>query len=192
MAEFLRPYRTGETNNSFYTTPAYGENEYRQALSNWQNQYGTYSDIVNKAKSAIGSSVSYFSPGGGYGTGQRKESEELIQSGVNKDLSQMVAIGMSSQAGAKGLQTLANTQLGKMYSNIEDRRAELLMQAITPYAQIAQSIASMASTMPAYKQYVTTPQTIVNPNNVTNSSEIAAILQAHQQAIDRNQARNTF
>jgi len=192
MAEFLQPYRTGQSNDLFYTTPAYGENEYRQALSNWQNQYGTYSDIVNKAKSAIGSSVSYFSPGGGYGAGQRKESEELIQSGVNKDLSQMVATGMSSQAGAKGLQTLANTQLGKMYSNIEDRRAELLMQAITPYAQIAQSIASMASTMPAYKQYVTTPQTIVNPNNVTNSSEIAAILQAHQQAIDRNQARNTF
>lgn len=192
MAEFLQPYRTGQSNDLFYTTPAYGENEYRQALSNWQKQYGTYSDLITKAQGAIGSSVNYFSPGGGYGEGQRRESEELIQSGVNKDLSQMVSTGMSSQAGAKGLQTLANTQLGKMYSNIEDKRAELLMQSITPYAQIAQSIASMASTMPSYKEYVTPPQTITNHNYATNLSGIADILRAQQQAIDRNRERNTF
>jgi hypothetical protein len=163
-----------------YTQPQYGKEEYQQAVNDWSKAYGTYSSLLEQPKQALKSSVDYYSPGGGYGEGQRTEAKETVQAGVNKDLSTMVSTGMSSQAGSKGLQTLANTQLGKMYKNIEDTRAELLTQSITPYAQLMESISTMMNARPTYNEYVKTP--------VDNTSDI---LQAQQQSIARNTARDT-
>lgn len=157
-----------------------GEDEYKSALNDWSKSYGTYSSLLSEAHPAIKSAINYYSPGGGYGEGQRAEAKELIQSGVNKDLSTMVSTGMSSQAGAKGLQTLANTQLGKLYKNIEDTRAQNLAQSITPYAQLMESISGIMNTRPTYKQYVTD----------NSSQDISSILNSQQQSIARTAARD--
>ncbi len=138
-----------------YTEPQYGKEEYQQAVSDWSKAYGTYSSLLSETQPVLKSAIDYYSPGGGYGEGQREEAKELVQQGVNKDLSTMVSTGMSSQAGTKGLQTLANTQLGKMYKQIEDTRAELLTQSITPYSQLMESISNMMQSRPTYRQYVT-------------------------------------
>ena len=132
-----------------------GINEYQKALSDWNTSYKTYSDLLNEVSPTLKEAVNYYSPGGGYGQGQKQEAQESVQAGVNKDLGQMVSTGMSSQAGAKGLQTLAGSELSKLYKNIEDTRAQLLSQSITPYAQLSESIAQMSASRPSYKDYVT-------------------------------------
>jgi hypothetical protein len=135
-------------------TQVYGDPQYNQALADYKKNYGTYSQLMSQAAPQLQAMTDYYKPGGGYGEGQRQEAKETVQGGVNKDLSQMVASGMSSQAGSKGLETLAGTELGKMYKNIEDTRNQLWQQSITPYAQMMTSLAQMQQARPNYSQYV--------------------------------------
>ena len=157
-----------------------GQQEYQRALEDWQKSYGTYSNLIGQAKPIVEQSTKYLAPGGEYGAGQKQEAEELVRKGTYKDMSQMVASGMSSQAGAKGLQTLANTELGKMYKNIEDTRAQLYQQSITPYMQLAESLSQIMSTRPSYRQYVTE----------TTDQDIADILRAQNLAVSRTSAKD--
>jgi hypothetical protein len=155
-----------------------GENEYQDAMSKWQGMYGTYSSLLNQTTPQLKKMTDYYSPGGGYGEGQKKEAEETVKKGVSQDLSQMVSTGMSSMAATKGVNTLAGSELSKMYKTIEDTRNQLWQSAITPYAQMMTSLSQMASTMPTYRQYV-------------NPIDTSGILQAQQQSIARNTARDT-
>ena len=114
---------------------------------------------MSEAAPKLKEMTDYYKPGGGYGQGQRQEAKETVQGGVNKDLSQMVSTGMSSMSGYKGLQTLAGSELGKMYKNIEDTRNQLWQQSITPYAQMMTSLSQMTAARPTYGEYVKTPGT---------------------------------
>lgn len=149
---------------SFLTQPyssydILGEKEYQNALGDWKGAYGTYSNLMKEASPKLQEMTDYYKPGGGYGQGLRQEAKETVQGGVNKDLSSMVATGMSSQAGSKGLQTLAGSELGKMYKNIEDTRNQLWQQSITPYAQMMTSLAQFQTSRPSYGESIKTPGT---------------------------------
>lgn len=135
-------------------TTEYGKPEYQEATKKWGEMYGTYSGLMKETQPASKEMMDYYKPGGGYGEGRRQEAKETTQAGVSQDLAGMVATGMSSSAGARGLQTLAGTQLGKMYKDIEDTRNQLWQQAMTPYAQMMTSLSQFAQSMPTYGQYV--------------------------------------
>lgn len=132
---------------------------YTNALGDWNKAYGTYSGLMKETSSGTKEITDYYKPGGGYGEGQKTQAKETMQKGVNQDLTQMVSTGMSSSAGAKGVQTLANSELGKMYKNIEDTRNQLWQQSMTPYAQMMTSLSQFMSTRPTYNQYATELQT---------------------------------
>jgi hypothetical protein len=137
-----------------YSQQEYGKPEYQQALKDYGKAYGTYSQLTSEALPKLKEMTDYYKPGGGYGEGLREEAQGTVQEGVNKDLSQMVATGMSSMAGTKGLQTGAQTELSKMYKNIEDTRNQLWQQSITPYAQMMTSLSQMTAARPSYGEYV--------------------------------------
>lgn len=132
----------------------YGKPEYQEALSDWRKDYGSYASMMKTVTPALQQMMGYYSPGGGYGGGLRQEAEETVRGGVSQDLGSMVASGMSSQFGARGVQTRAGSELSKLYKNIEDTRNQLWQQAVQPYAQMIQSIAQMQQTRPTYSQYV--------------------------------------
>lgn len=135
-------------------TQLYGQPEYRKALSDWQRMYGTYSQMMGQVTPALKEMMDYYKPGGGFGAGQRTEAERTVKGGVAKDLTSMIASGMSSRAGAGGLQRGAAADLVKMYQDIEDRRAALWGQAVTPYTQVMSQMANIQAARPTYAQYV--------------------------------------
>lgn len=132
------------------TTQLYGVPEYQSALIDWQKIYGEYLSRMNDIKQP----ESY----GGYGAGQRQEAAENVQGGVAQDLGSMVASGMSSQFGARGVGTRAGSELSKLTKNVEDTRMQLAAQSQQAYNQVyAQMMAAMANmqqSRPTYGQYV--------------------------------------
>jgi hypothetical protein len=136
--------------------PTYGRSEYQQALGDWQNMMGQYSQMMGQVTPMVSETAGYYRPGGGYGQGLRQEAQETVKGGLAKDLASMVSTGMSSQFGARGAQTRAGSELSKLYKNIEDTRAQLQLQAMTPYFQMMQQMAQMQQTRPTYGQYFQT------------------------------------
>jgi hypothetical protein len=134
-------------------TPTYGYPQYQGALEDWQKAYGTYSKLLGGVTPQLSQMMKYYQPGGGYGQGMRQEAKETVQVGTAQDLASMVASGMASQFGTRGVQTRAGAELSKLYKNIEDTRAQLQMQAVTPYAQIMSQMANMMGARPTYGQY---------------------------------------
>ena len=135
-----------------YTTPQYGEREYKDAIKRYEPYAAKYSDIISGAvdttQEAIGEAkglTDYYKPGGGYGAGRKKEAAQTVRGGLARDLGQQVQSGMSSQFAARGANTLASSELAKLYGNIEDTRNALLMQAFTPYAQMIQTLGNLSS-----------------------------------------------
>jgi hypothetical protein len=145
-------------------TPIYGRKEYEDALRNWQGGINNYSSMMQAALSPLQQNMQYYQPGSGYGQGQRQQAQENVQQGVSQDLGSMVASGMSSMAGARGVGTRAGSELSKLYSNIEDTRAGLLNQITGNYAQTYASMlggyGNMYNNQPNYGQYVKVGQTI--------------------------------
>jgi hypothetical protein len=146
----MQTFTSQQTQNEMLGLP-----EYQNAMDKWQEAYGTYSGMMSQVSPQLNKMNKYYQPGGGYGKGLRQEAKENVQGGVNKDLASMVSTGMSSTAGARGLQTQGGTELSKMYKNIEDTRNQLWQQSITPYAQMMTSLSQMQSSMPTYRQYAT-------------------------------------
>jgi hypothetical protein len=143
--KYYRPYET---------VTEYGKGEYGQALSDWQRNYRDYAAMMSNVMPALQQMMGYYAPGGGYGGGLRQEAEETVKAGVGRDIATMVSTGMSSQVGARGVQTRASSELSKLYKNIEDTRNQLWMQAVQPYAQMMEAIANIQQTRPTYAQYV--------------------------------------
>ena len=152
-----------------YTTPQYGEKEYERAYQDWQEGTSRYSDLIRQTMPQVSQAATeargltdYYKPGGGYGGGLRQEAKEEVGKGVARTSGQMVASGMSSMFGSRGINVLAGAELSKLYKNIEDTRAQLLTQAFTPYAQMIQTLgnlagssAQLASSQPKRGSYVT-------------------------------------
>lgn len=169
-----------------YKTPQYGEKDYQQALKKYEQLTGSYSDLLKTSSQNVESAMTdvrsglseakslrdYYQPGGGYGEGQRMEAKETVGQGVAQTMGQMVGSGMSSLFATRGINVLANTELSKLYKNIEDTRNQLLIQAFTPYAQMIQTlgelagvsgnlagtVAQIASAAPTRNQYITQGQ----------------------------------
>lgn len=146
-AGYLRPY-------SQQAITVFGQPEYKAALEDWRKQYGSYESLMKDLPAQLKETMAYYKPGGGYGQGLRQEAEETVRGGVAGDIGQMIASGMSSAVGARGVQTRAASELSKLYKNIEDTRNQLLMQSFGPYAQAMQTLASMQQARPSYGQYV--------------------------------------
>lgn len=146
-------------------TPTYGRKEYGQSLQDWQKMMGDYSGMMSNILPTLGQMSGYYAPGGGYGKGLRTEAEEAIKSGLAKDLGNLVSTGMSTQFGARGLQTRAGSELAKLYQNIEDARNQYWMQSVQPYAQIMSQMANMMQTRPTFGQYFRTGGT-ARPHSV--------------------------
>jgi hypothetical protein len=159
-----------------YKTPQHGEKEYKGAIKRYDEYAGKYSDMISGAvdttKEAVGEAkglTDYYKPGGGYGKGQKTQATENVRAGEAKALGGSVASGMSSQFSARGINVLAGAELSKLYSNIEDTRNALLMQAFTPYAQMIQTLGSLASSgasvlnaAPTRSKYVTQGQPYIS------------------------------
>lgn len=150
----LRKRQRMGTPQPYETITEYGRPEYQQAMADWQRGYGDYASMMGEVAPQLRQMGEYYQPGGGYGAGRREEAAETVRGGVSRDLASMVATGMSSQFGARGVQTRAGSELSKRYKNIEDTRAQLQMQAVQPYAQMMQAMTQMQQTRPTYGQYV--------------------------------------
>jgi hypothetical protein len=126
------------------------------ALSDWSKGLGQYSNMMGAALSPLQQQMQAYQPGGGYGQGQRQQAQENVQQGVSQDLGGMVASGMSSMAGARGVGTRAGSELSKLYGNIEDTRNQLLNQATGNYAnaysQMMLGYGDMIKARPTYTQ----------------------------------------
>lgn len=134
----------------------YGADWYKGSMMDWSKMiYKPYQAMMKQVTPALGETMKYYRPGGGYGAGQRMEAEEQVYGGLSKDLASMVATGMGSQFVSRGLRTGAGAELSKLYKNIEDTRAQLEMQSFTPYAQIMSQMANLFQTRPTSKQFVT-------------------------------------
>ena len=136
------------------TTKIYGQSEYNQALQDYQKMYGTYSSMFNEMSPELKRMLQYYRPGGGYGQGLRTEAEKTVQSGVAKDMGNLVASGMSSNAGARGLNTRAGNELSIMYKGIEDTRNQLWQQSLQPYNQMMQTMGQIEQSRPNYSSYI--------------------------------------
>lgn len=144
---------------TMYTPPqqlTYGYPQYARAEEDWRKIFGDYSTMMRGVTPTLQQTLGYYAPGGQYGRGLRQEAQETVKGGLARDLASMVSTGMSSQFGARGAQTRAGSELSKLYKNIEDTRAQLQMQAITPYAQIMSQMAEMMRARPAFGQYFRT------------------------------------
>ncbi len=158
-----------KTPTSVYTTPQYGEKEYEEMFDLWRGMSSKYSDLISETIPDVREAATsakglrdYYQPGGGYGEGLREEAKEEVGKGVARTSGQMVASGMSSLFGSRGVNVLAGAELSKLYKNIEDTRNQLLMQAFTPYAQMIQTLGQLAgasgqimASAPKRTQYVT-------------------------------------
>lgn len=138
-----------------FETPQYGEEAYREALRKYDAFTGRYGDLIDKSMGQIGELAEFYKPGGGYGTGQRTEARETIGKGVAKTTGQMVASGMSSLVGTRGINVLAASELTKRFQGIEESRAGLQMQAFGPYTQMLSQLQQLASQAPKRGQYIT-------------------------------------
>ena len=159
-----------------YKTPQYGEKEYERAYQDWQAGTSKYSDLMQQTMPQVSEAATeargltdYYKPGGGYGGGLRQEAKEEVGKGVARTSGQMVASGMSSMFGSRGINVLAGAELSKLYKNIEDTRAQLLTQAFTPYAQMIQTLgqlagqsAQLAASQPTRGSYVTQGQPYIS------------------------------
>jgi hypothetical protein len=154
MARYNLPRPSISYYRPYETVTEYGRPEFEQALQDWRTRYGDYSSMLGGVTPQLQQMMGYYAPGGGYGAGLREEATETVRGGVSRDLSSMVAGGMSSQFGARGTQTRASSELSKMYKNIEDTRNQLWMQAVQPYAQMMQTMAAFEQSRPTYAQYV--------------------------------------
>lgn len=152
-----------------YTTPQYGEKDYRKAVSRYDTFANKYTDLISSATGTTQTAIEkasgltdYYQPGGGYGAGRKAEAKQTIEGGTAKSLGAAVSSGMASNFATRGINVLAASELEKLYQNIDDTRNQLLMQAFTPYAQMIQTLGSLTSSAaqvataaPKRSQYVT-------------------------------------
>jgi hypothetical protein len=129
-----------------------GRPDYARALKDWDRVYGAVEAGVEPAKELS----EQFAPGGGYGLGRRQETRDLIYGGVARDTATAIASGSSSISSARGLNTLGARELATEYGNIEDSRAQLQVQAFTPYTQMLSNLASVGTSRPTKSQYIST------------------------------------
>jgi len=132
-----------------------GRPDYAQALKDWDRTYGAVQEGVEPARELS----EQFAPGGGFGQGRRQEARDVIYGGVARDTATAIASGSSSISSARGLNVLGARELATQYGNIEDARAQLQVQAFTPYTQMLSNLASVGTARPTRGQYIDTVAT---------------------------------
>jgi hypothetical protein len=130
-----------------------GTEDYSKAVKRYDQYASKYSDLVTGAAEDVKGGINeakglrdYYKPGGGYGKGLKAEAKETVDAGEAKALGSAVSSGMSSNFATRGINVLAAAEKSKLYANIDDTRNQLLMSAFQPYAQMIQTLGSLAGT----------------------------------------------
>ncbi len=128
----------------------FGRKDFDAALVDWNR---VYQDAQQGIPAAL-ELIEQFAPGGGFGTGRRREARELIGQGVARDTAASVASGLSSTSAARGLNVLAGRELATQFGNIEDMRAQLQIAAFSPYTQMLSNLAQVGTARPTAGQFI--------------------------------------
>lgn len=146
-----RPFQIGTKTTEF------GRPEFNAALIDWNAVFNE----AQKGSDAAFALIDQFAPGGGFGAGLRQEATEQVQGGVARDTASAVASGSSSISSARGINTLAGSELSKRFANIEDTRAGLQLQSLSPFSQMLSNLTSLISVRPNAArdiERITTPE----------------------------------
>lgn len=122
----------------------FGTGDFDASLVDWNAVFNE----AQKGSQAAFALIDQFAPGGGFGTGLRQEATELVQGGVAADSAAAVRSGSSSISSARGINTLAGSELSKQFANIEDLRAGLQVQSFSPFTQMLSNLTSLISVRP--------------------------------------------
>ncbi len=132
------------------TISEFGRSDFDAALIDWNR---VYTDAQQGIPAAL-ELIEQFAPGGDFGLGRRQEAREVIGEGVARDTAAGVASGLSSTSSARGLNVLAGRELSTAFANIEDQRAQLQIQAFSPYTQMLSNLASIGTSRPTAAQFI--------------------------------------
>lgn len=137
-------------------TEEFGRADFSAALIDWNRVYTDAQQGIPEALAL----VEQFAIGGEFGAGLRTTAREEIGKGVARDTAAAVAAGASSISSARGLNVLAGRELTTAFQNIEDTRAQLQVQAFSPYTQMLANLASVGTSRPTSAGFIdriTTP-----------------------------------
>lgn len=141
----------------------FGRGDFDAALIDWNR---VYTDAQQGIPAAL-ELIEQFAPGGSFGEGLRTTAREEIGKGVARDTASAVASGFSSRSSARGLNTLAGSEIAKQFANIDDLRAGLQIQAFSPYTQMLTNLANVGTRRPTPGQFI---DRIVTPSGRTSGT----------------------